>query len=103
MMVALAAVLFMNKPSAEQSLLMRNVEAIARGEGDYEGYRNVGHYVVTRAGEGSGSLSPDEWAKFEMTSDVILVTYYNDCESKRRKQCYESLRTIPPVIIYQQQ
>ena len=106
LVVAGIAAFLAHKPmTAREELILKNVAALALGEdnsGDYMGYQNQGHYVVTRAGEGSGSLSPDEWAKFEITSDVILVTYYNDCEPKRKKECYENLRTIPPVIIYQQ-
>jgi len=93
------------KHTPDRDLMLANVEALATDEtqGTYEDYYNLGHYVVTRDGEGGVEMTPEQWLQFSgnITSDVVLVTYYNDCKWHRRRTCHENLRTMPPVVIYQ--
>ena len=58
-------------------------------------------YEALRDGGGGLILSPEEWANVTITTDVVLVTYHNDCVWKSGRTCYENLRVMPPIILYQ--
>ncbi|MCL2561619.1 MAG: carbohydrate-binding module family 14 protein [Rikenellaceae bacterium] len=71
--------------------------------GTYEDYKNVGKYTVTRSGSGGVTIEIIEAGGsggFTITSDVVLVTYHNDCVWDRNKTCYENLRTMPPIVLF---
>jgi hypothetical protein len=93
-----------NRTMSPQDILMaKNIQALTQGEDseEYEHYFNVGHYRVVRSGDGGGEIeiiqepegtNPRGGMKIQITSDVVLVTYINDCQWYRNRVCYENIR-----------